>query len=162
MYVVDDLDEVLPLSGLPVPSTGAPLARVFAGDTDLVLAYEVAPEGEQLAVVIFTQPRAHYFGPPNDEAIQGHPLASRGIGPYGLFEIRHSSWIRTLERMNRVHPSHDASRFAAFRHFVFTFHDKTFECISRGVALAATLPNNEETIARLQLPIAFGGSTPFP
>jgi hypothetical protein len=36
-----------------------------------------------------------------------------------------------LERMNAVHPRHDPQRFMAdLRHFVFAFHDSTFECIA--------------------------------
>jgi hypothetical protein len=71
------------------------------------------------------------FGPPNDEAFQGHPLASRGLEPYGTYQIENSSWIRKLERMNRVHPSHKPEAFSRLRHLVFAFHDSTFECICR-------------------------------
>jgi hypothetical protein len=43
---------------------------------------------------------AHTFGPSNDEAFSGHPLAARGLTPYGAFKIENSSWVRHLERMN--------------------------------------------------------------
>jgi hypothetical protein len=69
------------------------------------------------------------FGPPNDEAFHGHPLAERGLHPYGAFRIVNSSWIRTLERMNSVHPHHRPEVFWKRQHFVFAFHDSTFECI---------------------------------
>jgi hypothetical protein len=73
------------------------------------------------------------LGPPNDEALLGHPLAARGLSHYGAYEVIDSSWIRKLERMNSVHDRHDSSRFFKDkRHFVFTFHDSTFECIARG------------------------------
>jgi hypothetical protein len=49
------------------------------------------------AVVTFALASAHMFGPLNDEAFSGHPLASRGLQPYRAFEVEHSSWLRTLE-----------------------------------------------------------------
>jgi hypothetical protein len=119
------------------------MPQILANDDSLVLAYEMAPSGEEYAIVKLILPRAHYFGPPNDEAMSGHPLAERGLGPYGVFEVRNSSWIRALEQMNRVHPSYNASRFRALRHFVLTFHDKTFECVADDAVLAGKCPNDE-------------------
>jgi hypothetical protein len=69
------------------------------------------------------------FGLPNDEAFNGHPLASRGLHPYGAFRIEDSSWIRKLERMNSIHPYHRADPFWKKQHVVFAFHDSTFECV---------------------------------
>jgi hypothetical protein len=88
-----------------------------------------ADADEPVALVLFEPCYAHMFGPPNDEAFGGHPLAARGLHPSGAFEITHSSWIRRLERMNSVHPSHRPDRFWKRRHFVFAFHDKTLECV---------------------------------
>ncbi|MGA7326871.1 MAG: hypothetical protein WBX25_20865 [Rhodomicrobium sp.] len=149
MYTIDERDEVAIFEGVPGHSPGAPMPLILATDVSLVLAYETAPSGEQYAVVKFIGPRAHYFGPPNDEAAKGHPLAERGLGYYGIYEVSNSSWIRTLEQMNRVYRNHDASRFAALRHFVFTFHDNTFECIAKGALLAANLPNESDTAGNL-------------
>ena len=148
MYTVDSLDEVLNFEDVPGHSPGAPMPQILAND-NVVLAYEVVPGGEEYAVVNFIQPRAHYFGSPSDETASGHPLAKRGLEPYGVFEVRNSSWIRALEQMNRVHPKHDASRFGSLRHFVFTFHDNTFECVAHGAVLAAKFPNEVETVKKL-------------
>lgn len=88
---------------------------------------------EPIAIVQFDRCIAHVFGPPNDEAFSGHPLAQRGLTPYAVFEVSESSWIRTLERMNSVHPSHNSAQFfTGKRHLVFTFHDSTFECVCAG------------------------------
>jgi hypothetical protein len=68
--------------------------------------YEVSPSGEHYAIVKFIRPRAHYFGSPSDETLKGHPLADRGLGPYGVFEIRKSSWVRALARFkHRLDPA---------------------------------------------------------
>jgi hypothetical protein len=84
---------------------------------------------EPIAIVCFHGCRAHIFGPPNDEAFYGHPLASRGLRPYSVYRVEHSSWIRKLERMNSVHPNHRPEVFWNCQHLIFAFHDSTFECV---------------------------------
>ena len=125
---------------------------ILAGEHSLRIAYylEEREEGwdgttvrllspdqgnEPCAVVDFVKPCAHMFGPPNDEAFAGHPLAERGLRPYGAFEVEGSSWLATLERMNSVHPYHKPERFKKYRHFILSFHDTTFECIAEGFTL---------------------------
>ncbi|HKT89917.1 MAG TPA: hypothetical protein VJQ59_15850 [Candidatus Sulfotelmatobacter sp.] len=143
MYEVDDQDRVVPLDELPQSSVGSPIPQVLAMEADVVLAYYVQerefwtkprpvnPEtfDELVALVRFHGCIAHLWGPPNDEALTGHPLASRGLQPYGIFRIENSSWIRKLERMNRVHRSHKPERYWQRQHLIFTFHDSTFECV---------------------------------
>jgi hypothetical protein len=148
-YVIDGRDKVIELRDLPQSSVGAPCPIVLAGEHCLTVAYflEHAPPGwdettvrvvgpdtpgEPASVVRFERPVASMFGPPNDEAFSGHPLASRGLRPYGAFEVRDSSWIRRLERMNSVHPSHRPEHFSRYRHFILAFHDTTFECVATG------------------------------
>lgn len=151
MYTIDSKDLVRPLEGMPLPDTGAPLPTVVCNERSLLVAYiaNTAPNpgwdgrsigivgadtaGEPIVIARFERALAHMFGPPNDEAFTGHPLASRGLEPFGVFEVLQSSWIRTLDRMNRVHPRHNPDSFAARRHFVLTFHDSTFECIADAV-----------------------------
>lgn len=126
---------------------------VCAGEHNLLLAYYLqetpadwdgtsvrllsdADGDEPCALVTFEMAYAHMFGPPNDEAFEGHPLAAKGLRPYAVFEVHSSSWLRSLERMNSVHPYHDPQRFAKFKHFIFAFHDTTFECIAESFSLS--------------------------
>lgn len=148
MYEIDEKDQVVPLQDVPQSSVGAPLPLVMADEHRIVLAYylqvpqpvwdgswvrmvDPVTSDEPIALVRFDR-IAHMFGPPNDEAFAGHPLASRGLKPHGVFEIRNSSWIRKLERMNSVHPNYQAGRYDKLRHLIFAFHDSTFECVCRG------------------------------
>ena len=149
MYEVDDLDRVIALDGIPPSDTGAPLPIVLADENNLLIAYitsspdpnwdgriaeSVSPTTpyRSVAVVEFELATAHMLGSPNDEARHGHPLHGRGLGYYGAYEVVNSSWIRKLERMNAVHDRHDPSwYFQGKRHFIFTFHDSTFECVAR-------------------------------
>jgi hypothetical protein len=146
MYAVDELDSVVELPDAPRPDVGAPLPAIVVSEGHLDLLYlisepdpnwdgtyvkVVGPDSEGLvARISFSGPYAHMFGPPNDEAFSGHPLASRGLAPYAAWEVRSSSWIRILERMNSVHPYHRSSSFQKLRHFIFAFHDTTFECVA--------------------------------
>ncbi len=150
MYEVDEKDTVIELGDVPQSSVGAPLPVVLASEHEVLLTYylqetpadwdgtrprSIGPdsEDEPVALVRFERCTAHLFGPPNDEAFDGHPLYERGLEPYGVYEVRDSSWIRKLERMNAVHPRHKKEWFMEDkRHFVFAFHDSTFECIAHG------------------------------
>ena len=155
MYEVDERDEVVPLEGVPQSSIGAPIPFVIADEHRTVLAYclengspdwdgshvrivDLATSTESVALVRFEYCVAHMFGPPNDEAFRGHPLAHRGLHPYAAFRIKHSSWIRRLERMNSVHEHHRPEDFLDLQHFVFAFHDSTFECVCRGFSITTT------------------------
>ncbi len=147
MYMPNADDAPIELSELPQSSVGAPCPMILAGEHHLHLAYylqDVPAEwdgrdirvlcdsagDEPCAVVRFHLAYAHFFGPPNDESFEGHPLAARGLRPYAVFEVAKSSWIRSLERMNSHHPYHRPERFAKYKHLIFTFHDTTFECVA--------------------------------
>ena len=156
MYSVDRQDRVIELENVPQSCIGAPLPFVMGDEHTLLLAYLLenrtsdwdgstikvvrrTSEGERIALVEFKRYDAYMFGPPNDEAFNGHPLYSRGLHPYGAFEIKGSSWIRQLERMNSVHASHKAEKYTKLRHYIFAFHDSTFECVAEG--FEATIHN---------------------
>ena len=143
MYSVDDQDRVIRLEGVPQSDIGAPMPFVISDEHVTLLAY--VAQGEQrfidegdpaswlddLALIQFSGRKSYMFGAPNDEAFDGHPLASRGLESYGAFEIKNSSWIRKLEQMNALHPLHRGGYLKRLKHYVFSFHDSTFECVAR-------------------------------
>lgn len=155
MYQIDAHDKVVELRDLPQMNPGAPLPAVVANEHLLDLIYltmEPDPDGDgttttlvgadterdQVACVRFEGVLSHCFGAPNDETLVGHPLAARGLTYYSMFEVLHSSWVRSLERMNVVHPRHSPSFFDSARHFIFTFHDSTFECVAKSCEVRVT------------------------
>src|SRR6185503_18874015 len=100
MYSVDKQDKVIELEDVPQSSVGAPLPFVMGDEHRLLLAFLLedrpsdwdgstirvvspASEDESIALVEFKQYDVYMFGPPNDEAFDGHPLYSRGLHPYG-------------------------------------------------------------------------------
>lgn len=56
----------------------------------------------------------------------------RGLQWYRVQEVERSSWVRSLCRLNMASGRHDADYYADQRHFIFAFHDITFECLARG------------------------------
>jgi hypothetical protein len=141
MYSIDEKDAVVPLSNFPRPDAGAPRPVISATEHFVAVAYYAVGPGDAVALITFDS-YAHMFGPPNDEGLEGHPLYSRGLHYHNCFEVRESSWIRSFERMNRVHMWHDSARFARHRHFIITFQDSTFECIAEryGISIQAGDP----------------------
>lgn len=165
MYQVN-ADQPRELTGLPQSCIGAPCPIVWADEHSLYLAYYLetvnrdwdgasvrdvseSNADEPIAVVSFKHSYAHMFGPPNDEAFSGHPLASRGVQPYAAYEVANSSWIHSLERMNSVHQYHQPERFEAYKHYIFTFHDSTFECVAEGFTLSRATGNVRSALLRV-------------
>ncbi|MBI3885153.1 MAG: hypothetical protein HY302_05420 [Opitutae bacterium] len=141
-------DRVVKLTDVPQSSIGAPCPMVVAeeGCTTVVFYLEnasanwdgrtvrvVEPESteDSYAVVTFSLTGAHYFGAPNDEAFAGHPLAKKGLRPYGAFEITDSTWMKLSVKRNRVHPHHREEAYFGLKHFVLSFHNSIFECLAR-------------------------------
>jgi hypothetical protein len=118
MYAVDEKDKVIECRDIPSPNTGAPLPMVIANEYRCVLAYEVSYDETRYAIAVFGG--NFYFGGPNDEALRGHPLASRGLHAYAAFEVENSSWIRLMEIRNRIHPHHNPERFSKLKHIIIT------------------------------------------
>ncbi len=148
MYQIDEKDRVSELVGIPQSSVGAPMPIIVAEEGAVAVAYYLQQQqpdwdgtavrivdhngtDEPVAIAYFSLCKAYYSGSPNDEAFSGHPLASRGLEPYGAFEVHESSWIREMERRNSVHPSHRGRWLEYLRHFVLAFHDSVFECVAK-------------------------------
>jgi hypothetical protein len=127
------------------------MPALVATEQQLKVAYIAGPTeptaDETIVVATFDRPYAHMFGPPNDEAFDGHPLAGRGLEPYGAFRVDDSSWIRRLERMNSVHEVHRAEAFAELTHFILAFHDSTFECVAADVGFAVHTADEPLTLS---------------
>ena len=158
MYNVDEFDAIIELAEVPKQNSGSPCPIVIAEDWRLALSYweiddpPCQPTTAPLAVICFRRPYMHLFGPPNEDAISGHPLSGRGLYPGGAFRVDHSSLIRHLARMNSVRPEHSSKTFDFLSHFIFTFHDSTFECVAESIDFSSeNVRLQEEHLRTLQL-----------
>lgn len=166
MYQVDEKDRVVELQNIPQSSVGAPMPFILCDEHKLFLAYYLqnTPSGwdgtwvrvvtadteDYIALVAFDGYESFMFGAPNDEAFHGHPLAARGLEPYTVFEIKNSSWVRNLEKMNSVHPYHKTERFDKLKHFVFAFHDSTFECVAENFDISISQGSMKDVLEEMK------------
>jgi hypothetical protein len=102
-----------------------------------------------IVVVRFIGAIKSQFGYPNDEALGGHPLYRCGLRHYGVFEVEESSWLEQTREQNRVcFP--DADWFGdGLHHFVFTFHDGTFECLAKEIKVSISLLPTRQVLGEL-------------
>ena len=87
-YPVNVKDSVVALSDLPRPTAGAGEPVLFASEYLLQIAYYAYGTDDAVALVTFSSPEAHYFGPPHVDAVDRHPLHSRGVDIYGFRSSR--------------------------------------------------------------------------
>jgi hypothetical protein len=166
MYTIDERDCVVKIEEFPQSSIGAPIPIVISNEFVTVVAFylkdtpddwdgttvreiTMETEGRPIALVRFSRCHSLMFGPPDDEAFDGHPLANRGLMPYGAFLIENSSWLRQLEKMNSVHPYHSPERFNQLKHYVLTFHDSTFECVAEYYSVEVHKESMRNAIPRM-------------
>ncbi|MBX9724246.1 MAG: hypothetical protein K2X81_22750 [Candidatus Obscuribacterales bacterium] len=85
---------------------------------------------ESLALVEFFGCCSAKLGSPNDEVLDGHPLAGKGMQGYSAQEVISSKWLAELEKINGVHLCYSPDDWSRSHHYIFWFHDSTFECIA--------------------------------
>ena len=110
---------------------GAPLPTLLQSDQATFLFFLLSNDDDRVGRIQFVGLSSSLFGAPNDETFAGHPLHGSGFEPYRAMRVINSPWIKQLEKMNSVHPYHKASAYSALNHYVFPFHDTTFECAAK-------------------------------
>ena len=143
-------EHAVPLD-FPFPwNTGAPLPQLLVNDHRALLMFLVnVPDPswdgsyatvkdpasalpESLALVEFKRCISAKLGSPNDEVFAGHPLAGKGMEPYSAQLVKNSRWLAELQTINSVHRGSRPELWGQRHHYVFWFHDTTFECIAEG------------------------------
>jgi hypothetical protein len=115
--------------------TGTPSPHLMMNDHRAFLTFYVNEldddSVEMLAVVEFNHCVSARMGAPNDEVFHGHPLYGKGFEFYAAQLVQNSAWLAQLETVNKVHRQYNPQRWQNLKHYIFWFHDKTFECIAR-------------------------------
>lgn len=131
---------------------GAPLPQVLVNDHRCFLIFYLADDTvwdgktasvvdpsdgskAELAMVEFERAASVKLGAPNDEVFHGHPLHGRGSAGYFAERVINSAWLRELEAINSVHAMYRPESWRDLNHYVFWFHDSTFECVARSFTL---------------------------
>lgn len=145
-------EQIFPLDLGLVPEPGAPLPVLLMGQRTFLVFY-IWHDPEEIAIIEWKHCRTALLGYPNEEALEGHRLASRGIGGMryanDVLEVINSGWIAAMEQANRAHPQHKPALFADDRHFIVLFHDDTFECVADDYAVERTSEPMGAVLGRL-------------
>lgn len=129
-------DQVVLLDSVPHPAADAAEPFIVASDRRLILCYPIAesdferfgpfdPDDDPFCAVLFPDAVFHRLGPPGDDDLQIHPLASQGLAACSVHEVMNSSLAAELVALA---PAGLAE--AAQRNFVITFLESTFECVA--------------------------------
>ncbi len=148
-------------------SIGAPLPHVISNDYRTFLTFIVkeadpawdgtyvtvrSPDNEEtlpLALVEFHRCFSTKLGAPNDEVLKGHPLSGRGLGGYSAQRVENSPWIAELETINKVHRAYDPETWRKLNHYIFWFHDSTFECVAETFTVEVFHESMAQILARI-------------
>jgi hypothetical protein len=132
---------------------GAPLPHLFMSDYRTFLIFDIhVPDPNwdgtyitikhrsdssamALALVEFKRCICAKMGSPNDEVFKGHRLNGRGQEPYAAQIVENSIWIAELEAINKVHSNYHPDVWRNLKHYIFWFHDSTFECVAETYTL---------------------------
>ncbi|HEY9685241.1 MAG TPA: hypothetical protein V6C86_26945 [Oculatellaceae cyanobacterium] len=128
--------------------TGAPLPHLFSNDYKTFLIFMVNEDASQsadkyatfeqlgsepiesMALVEFCNCLSAKLGSPNDESVSGHRLFGKGLESHVAQRVVNSTWLKEMETTDSVHPYHNHQRWLTKEHFIFSFHDSTFECVA--------------------------------
>ena len=108
---------------------GAPSPMVFADQHVVNLAYYDTEN--DVALVTFSHCFEFRMGMPGEDAISKSPYSGLGILNFEPHVVENSPWIDELENRYEV-VSEFSHHNRHYVHYLFTFHDRTFECIASG------------------------------
>lgn len=137
---------LLPLKDIPEADMGAPLPFVIASEHSVVqllyyvAIYDLNTDGkrvnakvhddlETVAELTFENSQAHYFGDPDENSNRSHELFAqfdKSDEFYCGFEVL------TSRKISQFRLSGYGMARGGHRHFIFPFHDSTFEIIAKG------------------------------
>jgi len=147
---------------------GAPLPFLLRSDSRTFLTFYVnepdpnwdgtfvnvvdtgSQEAVSLCLVSFNRCSSAKLGHPNDEVQHGHPLAKRGLEGYTAQIVKNSPWLAEVAETNSVHSCDNPEHWKSLNHYVFWFHDSTFECLAESFDVEVTSETMEDLLGRVQ------------
>jgi len=116
----------------PEIMVGAPSPMVFADEHVLYLSYYDI-EGD-VALVRFEHCFEFKMGMPGEDQISKSPYSGLGLINFEVHTVENSLWLEGLESRYNVISSFSQNE-REYTHYVFAFHDRTFECVSSGYSV---------------------------
>jgi len=109
-----------------------------------------SPETALLCLVTFKRCASAKLGHPNDEVQHGHPLSGRGLEAYTAQIVKNSPWLKEVARTNSVHRADKPEFWESKNHYVFWFHDSTFECLAESFEVEVNRETMSDLLKRVQ------------
>ena len=106
-------------------------------------------EAVSLCLVTFSRCTSAKLGHPNDEVQRGHPLAGRGLEGYTAQIVKNSPWLKEVAKTNSVHRNDQPHKWNTLNHYVFWFHDSTFECLAESYEVEVTSESMPSLLSRV-------------
>jgi hypothetical protein len=103
-----------------------------------------------LCLVTFKHCMSAKLGHPNDEAQCGHFLEGRGLDGYTAQIVKNSPWLKEVAKTNSAHPNDNPETWTLLNHYVFWFHDSTFECLAKSYEVEVSSESMPELLKRIQ------------
>jgi hypothetical protein len=107
-------------------------------------------QAASLCLVTFKNCVSAKLGHPNDEAQCGHPLAGRGLQGYTAQIVKNSPWLKEVATTNSAHPCDRPAMWTSLNHYIFWFHDSTFECLAESYEVEVSSETMPELLRRVQ------------
>lgn len=150
---VERMDEYAETIDFPlIWDAGAPMPHLLTNGYRTFLLFYLPDDysedsrTESIALVQFHQCMSSKLGDPNEEVFHGHPLNGKGLEPYTAQIVRNSKWIKELESINKVHSQYNAELWLSLNHYIFWFHDDTFECVAKSYEVEVFHQNMDEVV----------------
>ncbi len=149
-------------------SIGSPIPYLFCSDNRALLTFYVdepdpdwdgtyvnivdpgSKDPVTLCLVTFNSCASAKLGHPNDEVQQGHALAKHGLEGYTAQIVENSPWLAEVAKTNSVHPNDRPEHWESLHHYVFWFHDSTFECLAESFEVEVSKEPMSELFRRVQ------------
>ena len=145
--------------------TGAPMPHLLINDNRALLGFHLhepdpnwdgsyvnavnMSDSIPLSLVEFENCFSAKLGAPNDEVFGGHPLNGRGMEAYTAQRVVNSRWVKELEAINSVHRMYRPESWRDLHHYVFWFHDSTFECVAQSFKVETYRESMKSLLARM-------------
>jgi hypothetical protein len=133
------------------------LLTFFIGDRDsgwdgtrVKVVNPASIEVVSLCLVSFKGCASAKLGHPNDEVQSGHPLSGRGLKGYTAQIVKNSPWLKEVAKTNSIHRCDNPESWNLLNHYVFWFHDSTFECLAKSYEVEVSSEAMPELLKRVQ------------
>ncbi|MFC5863821.1 hypothetical protein ACFPT7_16050 [Acidicapsa dinghuensis] len=108
-------------------------------------------KSKQLALVVFRRIGAYRVLALGDDDADEHPLAGKGLRPYGIFEVMNSGWSQEVNSIRDKREPYPAAtrRITANHHYFFYFKARTFEVLAESFEVLGTFSSQEDAYAHV-------------